>query len=57
MLSDYNLLHAGGVLSLTLIQGLDVSFILSKWKLADIIQTEVSTMLALLDLRVWSPTL
>lgn len=57
MLSDYNLLHAGGVLSLTLIQGLDVSFILSKWKSADIIQTEVSTMLALLDLRVWSPTL
>lgn len=57
MLFDYNLPHAGGVLSPTLIQGLDVSFILIKWKLADIIQTEVSTVFALLDLRVWSPTL
>lgn len=57
MLLDYDLPLAGGVLSRTLIRGLDMSFILIKQKLVDIIQTEVSTVLALLDLHVWSPTL
>lgn len=57
MLLDYELSHGGGMLSRTLIQGLDMSFILIKQKLADVIQTKVSTVLALLDLHVWSPTL